>query len=276
MKIKHLITAITMIACLLFAAERSMAHGERHAGGHADAVANDCLKPIQMKGLVGMGYWENSCSYGVHVRWFTESDEPTGCESHHGILYPCLAYVGANTRGSAIVSDNSGHGSVSWIACRAENFYSDPWPRITKVNPDKSVKFNCFHMGFGPGGQQVVSKSELEKALRTTHGQITYSLHQYKKQELARIEREQEREQVRARRQWEEQEREWEEEQFEKKLQAQQQGAFRQQMNQLSETIQKRSWELYRESLREKSNRPSRTYSPSVYCPPDATTTCIP
>ena len=218
MKIKHLITAITMVAVLLFAADWSMAHGEDHAGGHADAAkAKDCLEPVQMKGLLGMGYWENSCSYGVHVQWSVESDDPdtTSCESRPGFPFPCLAYVGANTRGSAHVSNNSGRGSVSWIACRAENFYSDPWPRITKVNPDKSVKFNCFHMGFGPDGQQVVSKSELEKTLRKAHGLIDYSLHQYKKQELARIEREQEREQARARRQWEEQEREWEREEAE-------------------------------------------------------------
>ena len=218
MKRRALITAIITVATLLFAAEQSMAHGQRHAGGHTDAAAGSCLKPIQKKGLMGIGSWENSCSYGVHVRWSIESEEPgTGCTSRPGEPFACLTYVGANTRETAPMSDKHGRGKVRWIACRADNFYSDPWPRVTKVNPDKRVEFNCFHMGFGPGpgAQQAVSKSEMEKALRKTHGQITYSLHQYKEQELARIEREQEREQARARRQWEKQEREWEREEAE-------------------------------------------------------------
>ena len=215
MKRTILLTAIITVAVLLSTTDWSMAHGKRHAGGHPDARAASCLKPIQKKGLMGIGFWENSCSYGVHVKWRIESEEPgTGCTSRPGNAFPCLTYVGANTRETAPMSDNSGYGSVRWIACRAENFYSDPWPRITKVNPGQSVKYKCFHMGFGPGGK-VADKRELEKALRKTHGQLDYSLHQYKEQKLARIEREQEREQARERRQWEEQEREWEREEAE-------------------------------------------------------------
>ena len=216
MKRTIFLTAIITVAALLCTADRSMAHGKRHAGGHTDAMkAVNCLKPIQKKGLMGTGFWENSCSHGVHVQWAIESEEPgTGCTSRPGNPLPCLTYVGANTREAGPMSDNSGHGSVRWIACRAENFYSDPWPRVTKVNPDQSLKYNCFHMGFGPGGK-VADKRELEKAFRENHGQIISSIQQYKEQEWERIQREQEREQARARRQWEEQEREWEREEAE-------------------------------------------------------------
>ena len=212
MKRIALITAIITVAALLCAADRSMAHGKRHAGGHTDAMkAVNCLKPIQKKGLMGTGFWENSCSYGVHVQWAIESEEPgTGCTSRPGNPLPCLTYVGANTRDAGPMSDNSGHGSVRWIACRAENFYSDPWPRVTKVNSDQSLKYNCFHVGFGPGGK-VADKRALEKAFRENQGQIISSIQQYKEQEWERIQRKQER----ARRQWEEQEREWEREEAE-------------------------------------------------------------
>ena len=188
---KTLFLALTTVAVCLGAADLALAHGKRHAGGHAYAAdAVDCLKPIRQKGMMGVGFWENSCSDGVHVKWRIESDERgTGCMSRPASHYPCLTYVGPNTRQTATMSDNGGGGSVNWMACRAEDFASDPWPVITDIKPDGSVKFNCFHMGFG-SGDKVVSKSELETALRQNHGQMLISMNEYKEQEVARIERE--------------------------------------------------------------------------------------
>lgn len=230
MKTKTLITATITVAVLLSTTDWSMAHGQRHAGGHSDATAGDCLKPIQKKGLLGVGSWENSCPYGVHVKWRIESHAPgTGCTSRPDAHYPCLWYVGPNTRVTATMSDNSGRGSVYWIACRAEDFASDPWPVITKIKPDGSVNFNCFHTGFGPG-DKVASKSELEKALRQNHGWMTASLHQYKERELERIKREQEQaRQAREREEylaaqerlrWEEEQFQWEQEQRQRELES--------------------------------------------------------
>ena len=262
-KTKTLITAIITVAVLLSTTDWSMAHSQRHAGGHSDAQAGDCLKPIRQKGMMGVGSWENSCSYGVHVKWRIESDERgTGCTSRPGSHYPCLWYVGPNTRVTATMSDNSGHGSVYWIACRAEDFASDPWPVITKIKPDGSVNFNCFHMGYGPRDDGA-SKSELEKALRQNHGWMTVSLHQYKERQLERINRAQkqarqkrEKEEYLAaqeRLRWEEEQFQWEQEQRQRELRRAQSSGFLKQFNDLANSMGQRSSEAYSAILEEQA-----------------------
>ena len=235
---KFFLTTLATTALLLGVTNWAMADGKPHEGGHSDAFAADCLKPIQQTGLLGVGSWENTCSYGVHVRWRIVSDERgTGCTSKPGRYYPCLWYVGPNSRTTATMSDDSGGGAVEWIACRStgifsgKDIYSSPWPVwpvITKIKSDGNVKYKCFHIGYGPEKNGGASPRALERALRQNHGQIISSLQQYDQQEVARIEREQERARQEREREeylaaqerlrWEEEQFEWEQEQRQREL----------------------------------------------------------
>ena len=126
MKLMRPIMIITMLATLTYA-NLAAADGNRHPGHHRGAAANDCLKAIQKRGLMGVGFWKNSCNYGVHVKWRVESKK-TGCDFRPESPLPCMAYVPANSKVTATISDNDGSGSIRWVACRAKDFASDPWP----------------------------------------------------------------------------------------------------------------------------------------------------
>ena len=174
--------AIVPLLLFILMPSVSFAHGERHAGGHRTAWAKECVYPIQKRGLMGMGFWENPCSYGVHVKWNLIADGPGGgCGPRPGEHLPCMTYVAANSRTAATVSDNAGRGKLNWIACRAKDTYSDPWPMVVRVRADGSAEYNCFHTGFGPNNK-VVSKVHLERSLVRHHANIRYSVHEYKKQ----------------------------------------------------------------------------------------------
>ena len=176
MEIMRPIMIITMLATLTYA-NIAMADGERHPGHHRSEVASDCLKPITKRGLMGVGFWQNSCDYGVHVKWRTEGKE-SGCEFRPESPFPCLAYVPAKSRVTANLSDNDGSGSINWIACRAKDFVSDPWPVITRVLPDKHVRFGCYHMGYAPNNE-FGNKEEAEKAVRANWRGVNRSYRKY-------------------------------------------------------------------------------------------------
>ena len=140
---------IGIIAVLAISVSLAMAHGTRHAGSHGGDA--ECVKPIQEQGMMGMGYWENNCGYGVHVKWTVGSEEGAGCRPRSDAFLPCLTYVKANSKETAHTSDNSGRGRVLWIACKAESSASGPFPVFHKVRPDKTVEYGCYHFGYGPG-----------------------------------------------------------------------------------------------------------------------------
>ena len=140
---------IRIMAVLTLSVSLAMAHGTRHAGNHEGDAK--CVKPIQEKGAMGVGYWENNCRYGVQVKWAVESEEGAGCRPRSDVFLPCSTYVKAQSKVTAHTSDNSGRGQVLWIACKAESSASDPFPVLHKVRADKTVEYGCYHLGYGPG-----------------------------------------------------------------------------------------------------------------------------
>ena len=269
MKTNKLSIAIVTFAILIFAADWTVAHGTRHAGGHPDD--SDCLKPIKKKGLIGLGYWENRCSYGVHVMWRLENkNRPCRFVSYRN-PYPCMLYVGAKARATAHMSDDFGRGSVFWIACKAKDFASGPVPRITKVNADKSVRFGCYHHFYGPNGiaDKKAFKQQVEKAVQVNWQSINQT---YQNIVLARLEQERARKRA-EREEWlaeqeearrlkeladrleEEEEREWE------RRRRQRNRAEMNQWQNIMDMINQGAADAYLESLRQ--NQRHRNTSPS-------------
>ena len=160
MKVMRLIMIITMSTTLLYA-NLAVADGERHPGNHANASGGSCLKPIQKRGSLGVGFWENTCNYGVHVKWRVEG-KGAACEFRPESPMPCLTYVPANSRVTAHTSGNDGRGGLFWITCKAKDFVSDPWPVIVKVKPDRRVQYGCYHMGYSPSNK-FGNKEEAKK-----------------------------------------------------------------------------------------------------------------
>lgn len=138
------ITAAAVLPVLLFAPDLATAHGERHPGNHGGA--SECVKPIRITGVIGGGYWENSCSYGVHVKWAVLG-EGVGCRPASYSPLTCIAFVPANSRRASTISHS---GTIRWIACRAKDGSSDPWPVVLNVRADERIEFGCYHLGFTP------------------------------------------------------------------------------------------------------------------------------
>ena len=199
MKVEQLIVVFSLFGVLL-SVDFAMADGQKHPGHHRGAVAGDCLKPIQKRGLMGVGFWENTCDYGVHVQWRTDGKR-RGCDFSPKNPLPCMTYVPANSKVTATLSD----GRIYSMACRAKDFTSDPWPMITKVLPDKRVRFGCYHMGYGPN-RKFGNKKETAKAVRATVRGVNRSYEEYlaERQQLRQLARqrriEQKRELARQRR----------------------------------------------------------------------------
>ena len=222
MEIRRFI-AIFSLFVVLISTDLAMADGERHPGRHRSEVANDCLKPIRTRGTMGTGFWQNTCDYGVHVKWRVEGED-AGCQSAPHNYMPCLAYVPANSKVTANMSDNNVSGSISWFACRAKDFSSDPWPMIATVNPDKSANMGCYHTGYGPNSKYGNSRKEMKKAVRANWRVVNRSYREYvverqRQRQLARqrrLKRDRQRELARQRRLRAEEERE--EAKWERKL----------------------------------------------------------
>ena len=124
--------------------------------------------------MMGVGYWENNCGYGVHVKWAVESDGDAGCRPRSDGFLPCSTYVAAHSKENAHTSDDSGLGRVLWIAYKAESSASGPFSVFHRVRADKTVDritqaAKRSNLRSGPGtGHDKVGLLEIDDRVQVT------------------------------------------------------------------------------------------------------------